>query len=172
MRCFSVLSTILLLTASVQAFAAPADQSWTCVRNERATQKRVEVVQSQNPKKRFYLESNSDLGAMIIKGLKIEIKNGKLADGQIIGWENNDDWKFNEPSPEGHSAPSYEALIEPTRAASDIVVINVNSDGWDHYNYRVSLNTKTGEALVDEAIQEDCRNPAARVGFLSCQRSR
>lgn len=155
MRTLSLISTAVLLMTSLQVSAATADQSWSCVRDERATALR---------------SKNSRINESPITGLQIKIKDAKLIDGEITGWE-NDAWKFTEPSPSGRNDPTYEAVLENKRSSGDTVVISVNSDGWDHYNYTVRLNTRTGLATVDEAIQEDCRNPASGVAVLNCQRS-
>ncbi len=155
MRALSLFSTAVLLVTSLQVSAATADQSWSCVRDERATALR---------------SKNSRTDESPITGLKIEIKDAQLVDGQITGWENAD-WKFTEPSPSGRNDPSFEAVLETKRSSGETVVVSINSDSWDHYNYTVRLNTRTGQATVDEAIQQDCRNPASGVAVLNCQRS-
>jgi len=172
MKSILPLFAFLLFTTNVFANQI-ADQKWTCVLNPLKSRQALNAAFRTNPGRRDGSRGATQTSLSTVATIAIDVKNGQITDGQITGAEGFDEsgWRFTEPSPQERNAQEY-SLTQLQNSRDGQLRFEVGSHGWDHFQYRFSINPATDSATVSEYGYFDCGSPGAGVGVFDCERQK
>jgi opacity protein-like surface antigen len=157
MKMSSLLAVVVLMGLAQSGFA----QTVTCKLNESKSAAMIKKMGGGRKKSKVQVaDANS---------FQLIISESSIVGGYLKDAGNGQAWELDKAGPdEGQrNAPDY--TKRDVKSSGGVIRTGLDIDGWDHFNYSISINSKSKTAEVREDVQLDCLDPYTAFGAYDCE---